>query len=745
MSKGSLLLVGVSLGALSLPVAVSAQEVESSESEPSQNDVQQTAPRGDAIIVTARRRDEMLQDVPIAVSAISQETAAQSGITGIEAVTFATPNLQFNREISQGATPFLRGVGSPQASAGGESPVAVYLDGVYIGSPNGNMFEFNGIESVQVLKGPQGTLFGRNATGGGIQVTTRRPSHDPEMELRLGYGNYDTVEGSVYASTGLSDNLAINVSASGRDQSDGFGRSLITGNEIHKGWDWSVRSQLLWEPSDTTSILLIGDYGEQRTDLGSNNTTYPGTVSVAGATHQGRNTQTAGEDFAQVEQGGVSLRIDHETSFADLVSISAYRETKLAFDLDQDMGIAPLVQVGTVVSPTETITQEFQIVSNSSSFDWIVGAFYMRTETGYDPSRVGGVFFAPLSTVSLTDTQTLNSYSAFGEVTFEVLPNTNLTLGLRYTVDDYELDVEGRVGDDTFPLPGNTFTDESSFDKLTYRAILDHAITPDILAYASYSRGFRSGGYSLAFPGNAANPAPVVAPEVLDSYEIGLKTEFFNGDLTLNGAAFYYDYQDLAISFVQPGGNLVLNAAGARITGLDLDFVARPFEGFRISGGIGILDTEYTDFPNGPFLVPNPATCTPVPAELPGPRTGGNLPCTGDLTGNTTIRAPEFTLTLAPSYTFETSIGAFTLAANYYHNSGFFWDVSNRMEQPSYDVINGSLTWETLDENLSVRLWAKNLNNEFYGLYSSPNILGDPFSAAPPRTYGVTATVRFGG
>lgn len=741
---GRPLLLASAASILGVMPAHAATTSPSSDALQSNTSASDTAASLEEVVVTARRRNELLQDVPIAVSAITQETAERNGITGVEAITLATPNFQMNREISQGATPYLRGVGSPQASAGGESPVAVYLDDVYIGSPNGNMFAFNNIAGVQVLKGPQGTLFGRNATGGVIQVQTRAPSADPAFEATAGYGNYDHREGSLYATTGLGDGLAFNIAASGRDQKEGFGRSLTTGAETQKGWDWNVRAQMLWEPSDSAKVRLIADYGKQESDFGSNNSSYPGSVSLGGAPYLGRDTLTAGTDYALIKQGGVSARIDYETSFADLVSISAYRYTRLEFTYDQDLGPPPLVQVGTVRSPTKSLSQEFQVVSKPDSpISWIGGLFYLRTKTGYDPSRIGGIFFAPLNTVSLYDMQTLNSYSAFGESTFEVFADTNLTVGVRYTRDEYDLDVEGRIGNDSFPLPGNTFQLNDTFSKLTYRAILDHDFTPDVMGYASYSRGFRSGGYSLAFPGNAAAPAEAVKPEVLDAFEVGLKTKLLNGRMTLNGAAFYYDYSDLAINFVQPGGNLVLNAAKARIMGLDVDFNARLGGGFNITGGLGILDSEYTKFPDGPVLLPNPATCTPTPTILPGPRTGGNLPCTTNLTGNTAIRAPKFTLTLGPNYRFSTSAGSITVAANIYHNSGFFWDVGNRLRQPSYTVVNSSVTWEAPSETFNVRLWVNNVTDEDYGAYVSPAILGDPYAAAAPRTYGVTVGLKF--
>ena len=697
------------------------------------------------IIVSARRRNELLQAVPIAVSAISGESAQRTGITNTEAIRLATPSLDFSRQIAQGATPFLRGVGSLQAAAGFESPVAIYVDDIYIGSPSGNLFTLNNIASVQVLKGPQGTLFGRNATGGVIQVQTKRPSFDPAVEATIGYGNYDTIEGSFYGTAGLTNNLAVNFAASGRKQSDGYGRNLNTGQDVQLGHDWNVRGQLLWNASEGTSLLLIGDYSKQSYDYGMNSTVVPGTVSASGATFSGYyNSLAPVLDYSKINQGGVSLRIDHEAGFAKLVSISGYRHTGLTYSFDNDGGPRRVLQAY-VVTPADTYSQEFQILSNeASTLKWILGAYYLHTKTGFDPARVGGFAFGPTGPdFDTIDTQTLNSIAGFGEATYEVLPSTNVTLGARYTKDYYHLDVQGRYTSTGALQPGSTFSSRSRFPKVTYRAILDHHFSPDVMAYASYSRGFKSGGYNLSTPGTAASPAPAIRPEILDSYEIGLKTKFLNGAVTLNGSAYYYDYKDLAVNILVPTGSVVVNAGAARIKGVDLDFIIAPARGFRITGGVGVIDGEYTKFMNGPVFIPNPATCTPAPAQLPGARTGGNTQCAADLKGFTTARSPKFTMSLSPSYSFDTSVGAFTLAATYYHNSGFFWDSSNRITQPTYDVVNTSLSWDSSGKGLGVRLWARNLFDDRYLTYAASSAVRDQAAYAPPRTYGATLIVRY--
>ncbi|RKF21758.1 TonB-dependent receptor [Altericroceibacterium spongiae] len=693
-----------------------------------------------AIIVTARRRDEFLQDVPIAVSAVSAAQAENIGIDDTEALMIATPSLDYSRSSSFAAVPFLRGVGTSFAGAGIESPVAIYVDDVYISSPNGNLMSLDNIETVQVLKGPQGTLFGRNATGGVIQIQTRQPSFETEGRISASYSNYDTMEGSLYLSTGLSDDVAVNIAAGGRKQHNGYGESLATGDDTQKGWDWNLRGKLLANLGPDTTALLSVDYAEQRSDYGSNSAVYPGSIGMGGTTYAGDfNTASDGRDFSSIKQGGASLKIDHKMSFADLVSVSAYRKTKMRSVIDQDASVTPFMELD-LTSPIETISQELRLVSNDDGpLQWVIGAFYFHSNGQYDPTLITGLIFDPdfadpTAHLYFNDTQTLDSYSGFAEATYEFLPDTNLTIGLRYTDDSFELKNEGSYmgNEDVFPgalVPDTQYTVDDSFGKLTYRAILDHKITSNVLGYVSYSRGFKSGGYNLPEPGDV-NTVEAVKPEVLDAYEAGLKTELFNGDLVFNIAAFYYDYKDLAVSISTDRSIIQINAAHADIKGLDFDFVATPYEGLRIAGGLGLLDAEYKSFPDGPVYTPLPV----YPF--------GNSVSPGDLGGNRMQRAPKLTFSVAPSYTARIGEGDLTLAANWYHNSGYFSDPENRLRQPTYDLLNGSISYE-LDSGLGARLWIKNLTDERYYTFLQADQFKDASVLAAPRTYGITLWKNF--
>lgn len=737
LASRNLLLGGASLVAFSMPTLVSAQTTET-ETAVSSADSRPL----EEIVVTAQRRAQNLQDVPIAVTAISGETAVKIGITGTENLRLAAPGLDFSRSAGNGAATFLRGVGSTTVLAGAESPVALYIDDVYVSAFAANLMQFNGIEQVAVLKGPQGTLFGRNATGGVIQIYTKKPTQKPELDASIGYGNLDTRDASLYVSGGLAPDLAANFSFTGHDQDNGFGRNLTTGDSIYKDWNWGARGSLLWTPGTDTEVRLSADYGKYYSELGVNGTVNPGTVSSGLGTFGGRYTAMGNiVDYSRGRQYGVSLKIEHSFDLVKLVSISAYRHVNYFFQIDQDGGPRP-TSLTLTTSFTNTWSQELQLQSqNGDRFNWIAGVFYFKAKAGFNPVRaVSATGVGAAAFNDLNDTQTLNSYSGFGEINYEILSDTTVTAGIRYTADKYDFTVR-RTDALGAPIAGGTFEQAKNFSKLTYRGILSHKFTPDIMAYASYSRGFKSGGFNTGAPGNAPG-APPVSPEVLDAVEVGFKSELFDRTLRLNVAAFHYDYKNLQVTVLGPASSLTVNAASARIKGLDLDATFAPTSRLQFTAAASFLDGKYKEFPNGPMNIPRPAVCTPVPMSTGAP-TGGNLACAGDLSGNTTVRTPKFTGNVGVQYTMPTTAGDFSLATNLYHNSGFYWDPDNRTRQVRHNLLNASLTWRSESGHYEVSLWGKNLLDDYYIV--TGNSSASRFSQSPglPRTYGVSLGVHF--
>lgn len=694
------------------------------------------------IVVTAQRRAQNLQDVPIAVSTLTAETAQRMGVSGTESLQIATPGLVLNRQSGNGGSPFLRGVGTNSAVVGTEPPVAIYLDDVYLGTPQASIFQLANIEQVEVLKGPQGTLFGRNATGGVINVHTKRPSHEASLDATVGYGRFNTVDGSLYATGGLSDTIAVNFSAIGHKQYDGYGRNVTLGTDVFKEWNYGFRGGLLWEPASGTTILLTADHSKQWSNIGASQLPYPGYVSVGGARNIGKYNISMGEKtFGRFTFSGASARVEQDLDFAKLLSISSYRATRSLSVLDVDLGPTNSIR-SEPRTFTNNFSQEIQLQSDKNdSLSWILGLFYFHSNAGYDPLRALGSTQGANIFNDLRDEQTLNSYSGFGEVRYEFLPATNLTVGLRYTTDKYQLDVKPRLNAAGAVL-AQPFSTGDSFSKLTYRAILDHHFNDDVMAYASYSRGFKSGGYNLGTPGTAPIGLPPVKPEVLDAIELGIKSELFDKMLRLNASLFHYDYKNLQLNIVSGTTSVLLNAASVKIKGLDFDATVVPTDRLTVSFSGTVLNGKYSEFLNGPILVPNPAVCTPVPVSTGAP-TGGNRQCPSDLSGNRTARSPKFSGSISATYKLPTEIGDFAVTGSLYHNSGFFWDAGNRTVQKSYQLLNSTLSWTAPSGTYEFKVWGKNLLNTYYYAYGAESTSGAQVSPEAPRTYGISATVHF--
>jgi iron complex outermembrane receptor protein len=308
-----------------------------------------------------------------------------------------------------------------------------------------------------------------------------------------------------------------------------------------------------------------------------------------------------------------------------------------------------------------------------------------------------------------------------------VAPETHFTSGIRYTDDRRRIDgttsAEG-VG----AIASGTQSAES--DKVTWRLALDHQFTPDILGYISDDRGFKSGAFNTS-----VYTQPAVKPEVLDAYEVGLKSEYFDRRFRANLAGYEYQYRDLQVSELVAGAEFVLNAAKAKIYGLDADFTVLPIHDLTLNASLALIHGRYTSFPNAPYF-------PPVTASSCAPGLGAVGACTIDATGLNTVHAPSFTTNLSADYVKSTQIGPVDIAANFYHNDGFYWDPANQVRQPTYSLYNASTGWMNPQESFGVRLWGKNLGRAKYYSYAITQTLGEDFSPAPPRTYGVTITAR---
>jgi iron complex outermembrane receptor protein len=726
----------IALLTTAMPVAAQAQ------SEPSGPTAATNQEQGgqvglEDIVVTAQRRSENLQNVPISISAVTASKLSASGISSAQDLSVAVPALTINNSIGY-FLPRLRGIGSTSIGPGVENSVATYIDNVYIASSAASLFTFNDVERVEVLKGPQGTLFGRNATGGLINVITKDPSHDSGGDASISYANYNTISGNVYLTTSLGDTAAINFAATGSHQGKGFGRNLFTGQDVNRtDEDIALRSKLLWEPGPTTQVRLSGDY-----EITNGN--YPSIREFEdeqpafGVKTGGRpwDTNNDGPSRTKITSGGVTLRIDQGLGELQLVSISAYRKSRFQSDFDFDLSPTPALDIG-VNQKDHQVSQELQLQSgDNSSIKWVTGVYYFHGYSGYVSSDLNigaalnvpaGPFF-PFVTLRNVGNVQSDSYAAFGQVTLPLTSTTNVTGGLRFTserrnIDGDSLGILSGGAAISLIAPGSGVQGKT-FRKLTWRISVDQKLG-DTLLYASYNRGFKAGGFNLGTP-----DLPSYVPEVLDAYEIGLKADLFDRRLRFNPAFFYYDYSNLQVALPLLNGSLsTVNGPSAKVYGFDLDGEALVSEAFRVTFGVTLLHDRYGNYPNA--IANSPLL------------TGGNTSTQFNARGNRLPFTSDFVSSLGANYRINLGRSNLVFQADWSHNDGYFTNTDNLRRQRAFDTINASLTWAMQDDRFSVKGFVKNLANEDVIVFNNITTAVTAATYQPPRTYGLTVSMNF--
>ncbi|WOF43059.1 TonB-dependent receptor [Sphingopyxis indica] len=714
------------------------------------------------IVVTAQKRAENMQDVPVAITALSGDDVAKSGVTSTLDLKAAVPSLNFTTGLGGFGLPRIRGLGSTGQGPGIENPVAVYIDGVYIMSATATLLGLDDVEQVAVLKGPQGTLFGRNATGGLIQVTTRKPSHELTGKAQFGYGNYGTVTSSAYVSGGLTDTLAVSVAGDYQNRDEGYGVNVATGHDVQTERSYGGRAKLLWEPTSRTTVTLSGDYAKRSAadpafaQFGINSVGQPPLADP-------RNIRADTDPSLASEQYGGSLTIKQGLGDVELMSISAYRESNLHVVLDPDGSNVR----NTIVDSTtqdKQFTQELQLQSTGSGpFEWMFGGFYMWGKSSFAPFRTSGFALASLvGSSGYTDTLTdvsLDSYAGFAQASYDISKATKITAGIRYTSDHRSIDASRLVYNSTTGATtslGVPVNESKVFNKLTWRFSIDHRFSDELMMYASYNRGFRSGTYVPQ-----KFPVSILRPEIVDAYEVGLKSDLFDRKVRLNVAGYYYDQQNVQVTQIISGVQNVYNANGANIYGIDADVTIQATRDMRLTAGVNYTDAKYRSFPDAIVTVPYPL---PAGFKFPGNNTaclgtfvppgrdplqvalgqiGGNCLLNGAASGNPLQNTPKFTFSVGGNYDLPTSIGTFSLSAQYYYNDGFVATPDARLRQASYNTLDASLTWRPDAGNIFFRVWGKNLTDDLYYNQLSTSNYGDSGSLAPPRTYGATLGFDF--
>ena len=684
------------------------------------------------IVVTAQRRLENLQDVPITVTAMPAAALAAVGITNTADLVNVVPGMLVQTSAGY-SLPHLRGVGITAIGAGIENSVALYVDGVYRGVSSSDAVGLNNIAQVEVEKGPQGTLFGRNATGGLIQVTTLDPTAGFSASAHAGYGNYHTVQSDAYVGGGT-DFVAGDLAVQLTHQGEGYGTNLATGQDINRmDMNLSVRSKWILHPVDGTRLTLILDNAETDNSLSAlrNYQNYPNVYYPGGMPIPNLPTLDVDDDaqpLRRMHEQGASLQLDQDIDIVKLVNTVAYRRDVYTYDVDFDLGPMPY-SLNDTRQEDNQLTEELRLLSNSnSSLTWMTGLFYYGAHNGFQPQNIyfSGTAVNPARPVThvLNETvQTTNSLALFAQATQKLTQMTELTVGLRYTGEKRAL-----LGTDTGFLNGvvpvSLANVNTSFrtNTPTWRLALDHHFTDDVNGYVSYNRGFKSGGYNVPAPA-----LPAYSPEKLDAYETGLKTQFLERRLTLNTAFFYYNYQNIQVSRFVNGSPEVYNGGKAKLYGLDLDATVRVTQGLTLSAGLELEHDRFTDFPNADFFL---GCAHPYPTVCSLSANGKQLPQTPAASG-----------TINLDYRVSVSNSELHFNVNEAANSGYYYQPNNEIKQSAYGLLNGSIGWTY--SHYSVTLWGKNLTDVIYATAVNPAPTAISAAYAAPRTYGVTLGAKF--
>lgn len=678
------------------------------------------------IIVTAQRRSERLQDVPVTVTAFSAEEIDQARLRQIDDIASRTPGLNFDAFPASQPRITIRGIGSSDRGAAGDPSSAVFLDEVYLGRPAAVAFDAFDVARIEVLKGPQGTLYGRNVVGGAINVVTNRPELDrTDVGLEATVGNYERLEGAAFANVPLAEGKwAARASGAWRTH-DGYVRNSFTGGRVEDQDTRSGRLQIYGEPSDQVRILLGVDGTRDRANGPAQHVLDRDQTDPRAAlwTIDRNRRVTAGSDDGQQDRDtwGVRGQLDWDLPFASLTYLGSYRDLEYYAAYDFDGGHAPGNRINIYGANDETSdfsSHELRLNAlPESRFQWVAGVYNYNNETDrrdtliIDTGRPGTEIYDQAAK--------LTSYAAFGDATIALDDRFSLIGGLRYSKDKKDYRVANTAG--TAVLRGTERFDVSvsdSYDAWTWRTGGQYRLDDDHQLYGMISRGFKSGGFQDT-PGSAAEARDGFEPEFATQYELGQKSSFLGGRLVWNNTLYVMKYTDLQTRRTLPNLSIVTENAGkATIKGYETLLNWRVFAGARLAASYGYTDATFDVF-------------EPEPGE--------------DYSGNRLSRTPKHKFTLTPSY--ETALpigGSLLFAADYRYESMMYDDNANvgPERRPATHFVDGRMVYTAASGQWTVSLWGKNLTNEVTRTFQAV-FLGANFGAYnPPRTVGATVTWR---
>lgn len=714
------------------------------------------------IVVTAQKREQKLQDVPITVKAITAKGLQSAGATGTRDLTLVTPGVVFTNTTSNGSAN-IRGVAARGIGPGDEPSVPVYIDGVYQSTAAAGFFEFNNIERIEVLKGPQGTLFGRNALGGAINIITLRPAFDFTAKADLSYGTDNEVQANAYASGGLSSDLAVSLSFHG-DRRDGYINNIVSGKDKAKAKSVGLRGKLLWTPTDRLELTLAGSYLHINDDTAYSGYPLDGNTVVLrtnpGVVLAGPGETAVADTFMRVTQKGASATLDWDFDSFTLTALQSWLKTASVQRTDSDATFDEYAYARFPYSD-ESLSSEVRLASSGKRrLDWIGGVYYYHGNSAYPITGDGDVFAArstPTGAIlSVVSKVRSRAYALFGEATFHVTDAFSFTGGARYS---HELRgkryARSTTPFATAPGPNPLITDliapvylgeaERTYADTSFRASAQYKVAPGTMAFFTFSQGFKSGFYNAS----SAPPFLALEPEKVNNFEGGIKSEP-TSNLRVNLTAFYMKYRDMQVSARSPTGAAttdVFNAAGAKNHGGELEVEWLPVNGLKLGLGVAYQHARYEKFPGA--LVYFPATSTDAALTNPcqmgaGVLLGGNRSATCDASGRPLAKSPDWTASLTANYEFPAFGGKMEIGGVLYWSDNFIWDLYGTLDNGGdYATVNAHLSWATEDDRWKVTLFSRNATDASYPMFRFQGAGATYDIRARGATYGLRLSTNF--
>jgi iron complex outermembrane receptor protein len=699
------------------------------------------------IIVTAQKRSQRLIDVPISVSAFDDEAIKSTSVQQLSEISDLIPNLHIDSVSSLSSSVTIRGVGSSSRNIGFDARVGVYLDGVYLGQSPALNQEMIDLERVEVLRGPQGALFGKNTVAGAINMISKKPGDELEGMVRARVGNYNATQFAGRINLPLSEGIALKVSANKVDR-DGYGLNLLDEIRTDDRDSYSYRAQLWIAPTDNFEILASVDglHADEYVTYGDPLTNSFGSGLDTSAPNE-RETNFNHVDGEKRDIFGAS--IDMTYSFGNdyaLRSITAYRKTDFHTKFDVDYAPIDFMYVD-YTDNYKQITEELQLISpEGDALEYIIGLYFFKQNGKTNRLAIAGkqgplLGLTPGDTIFNAGEVISKSIALFSNFTYDITDKIELGVGFRWSSEKKDVDwvldgsKSGPIG-----IASGHFIHDRTDNNFAPSLSLNYAINDQITSYLRYAEGYKSGGYNLdyiSFKPNALNTE--FGKETVKNYEVGVKGSLMENRLTFALSAFLTDYKDYQVNQLRKLGNgqsafIISNAAKVRTKGIELETTIYVTDDLKLSGSMGILGATFSAFPGG--------------------GSGGT-----DISGNDLPNAAKFQGAVAVSY--YKSLGSssdLAIKANidYSHRSGAFTTVNNVKTYsfgsgsvpfgyvPAYDLMNARLTLLSEDQGWEVSLWARNLLNNNYVNRSSRDFFNTYLETrGAPRTYGVEVSYSF--